>query len=415
MHFILAFLLFSGTADRVVAIVDKDPILESDVELMLNLAQLEGQVPDSLKDSLRIVLLDRLIAQKLVFKKAAQDTNIQIDRDAIGQNVDDQLDRFYSQLDTLPQEAEEMKKMGLTRERLRSVLLNQARFEATVQQILLLEGKVQPYVSPNEIKDYYDLHKDSLAKVPGYIDLAYIALGIGPSEAEQARITRKISEVYDILARGGEFDVVAESFSEDPKTRANGGLLGWVKRGDLYPEIDSAIFSLPVGKVSAVQSREGYHLFLIENRSPNKVYARHILFALHVTRSDTLRVLRRADDIRSEIVSGKLSFDQAAELYSEDSSTRERGGFIGRIPLAVLQPPFDSVVGTIDSGQVSRPFVSDIGVYLVYAKDKKNERNLSFEEVQAPIRNYLSSTKQEEWVADIVEEAKKDFYVEKRQ
>jgi peptidyl-prolyl cis-trans isomerase SurA len=414
VEFILALLLLGGTADRVVAIVDKDPILSSDVELMLNLAQLEGQVPDSLKDSLRGVLLDRLIAQKLVFKKAAQDTNIQIDRDALAENVDAQLNNFFSQLDTMPQEAAEIKKMGLTRERLRGVLLNQSRFEATVQQMLMLEGKTQPYVSPNEIKGYYDLHKDSLAKVPGYIDLAYIAMGIGPSEAEQARITRKIAEVYDILARGGEFDVVAESFSEDQKTSKNGGLLGWVKRGELYPEIDSVLFSLPVGKVSAAQSREGYHLFLVENRSGNKVYARQILFALHITRSDTMRVMKRADEIRSEIISGKLTFEQAAELYSEDSTTREKGGFIGRIPLAVLQPPFDSVIATIDSGQISKPFVSDIGVYLVYARDKKNERSLSFEEVQTPIRNYLTSTKQEEWVADIVAEAKKEFYVEKR-
>ncbi|NLI98890.1 hypothetical protein GX441_09585 [bacterium] len=414
MVFFLAFWLLASTADRVVAIVDKDPILESDVVMMLNLAQLEGQVPDSLKDSLKTVLLDRLIAQKLVFKKAAQDTTIQVDRDAIAERVDAQIEKFFSQLDTLPEEAKEIEKMGLTRDRLRSVLMNQARFEATIQQMLMLQGKTEPYVSPNEIKEFYDLHKDSLAKVPGYIDLSYIAMGITPSQSEQARVTRKINEVYDILSRGGEFDVVAASFSEDPATSANGGLLGWVKRGDLYPEIDTVLFSIPVDRITPAQSRQGYHLFIVEKRSGNKVYARHMLFKARVLRSDTLRVISKADEIRSEIVSGKLTFEEAVGRYSEDSTTIKNGGFIGRIPLSVLQPPFDSVVASIDSGQISGPFVSDIGVYLVYAKDKKNERTLSFEEVQSMIRNFLASQKQEEWVEDIVSEARKDFYVEKR-
>jgi peptidyl-prolyl cis-trans isomerase SurA len=404
-----------GFADRVVGAVDAEPILSSEVEAMVTLVRLETPFPEAIEDSLRLVLLDRLIAQKLIFKKAALDSTIEIDREEIAQSVERQLQAFYAQLDSFPETRAELQEAGLTHDRLRQLLMNQGRFQAIIQQMFASRGKIQPYVSPNEVREYYERHKDSIAVVPGYISMAHIAFSIRPSAAEQARIERKIMEILDILSRGGEFDVLAESFSEDTRTRSRGGSLGWVKRGDLLPEIDSVIFSLSAGRVSPpVPSREGYHLFLVEARSGDKVYVRHILFKQHVTRQDTLRVLELADKIREEIVSGELTFAEAARTYSEDFTTSEQGGFIGEVPLAALTPPFDSVAAIIDSGQVSKPFVSDMGVHLLYAEDKREESVLSFDEMQVQIRNYLAALKQEEWLEDLIAEAQEEFYVEKR-
>lgn len=398
-----------------VGVVDAEPILSSEVEAMLTLAWLETPFPEETEDSVRGVLLDRLIAQKLIFKKAALDSTIEIDREEIAQSVNLRLEAFYAQLDSFPETRAELQESGLTRDRLRQLLVNQGRFQAIVQQMFAAQGKIQPYVSPNEVREYYELHKDSIAVVQGYIRMAHIAFNIRPSAAEQARIERKIADLLDILSRGGDFDVLAESFSEDTRTRSRGGSLGWVKRGDLLPEIDSVIFSLPEGRVSPpVPSREGYHLFLVEARSGDKVYARHILFKQHVTKRDTLRVLELADRIREKIVSGELTFEEAARTYSEDFTTSEQGGFVGEIPLAALTPPFDSVAASIDSGEVSRPFVSDMGVHLLFAADKREERVLSLDEMQVQIRNYLAVLKQEEWLDDLIAEAQEEFYVEKR-
>jgi peptidyl-prolyl cis-trans isomerase SurA len=411
----LILALLGGTADRVVGVVDADPILSSDVEAMVILAKLEAPFLEASEDSLGLVVLDRLIAQKLVFKKAALDSTIQVDREDIAEDVDRRLEAFYAQLDSFPETQAELEEAGLTRDRLRKLLMDQGRFQATIQQMFVAQGKIQPYVSPNEVREYYDEHKDSIAVLPGYIRMYHIALSIVPSATEQARIEWKILEVLDILSRGGEFDVLAESFSEDPRPRYKGGSLGWVKRGELLPEIDTVLFSLPVGQVSPpVPSRQGYHLFLVESRSGDKIYARHILFKQRITRRDTLRVLELAEGIREDIVSGEISFEEAAKTYSEDLTTSEEGGFIGAVPLAALGPPFDSVVASIDSGQISKPFVSDMGVHLLYAADKREERLLSYDEMQVEIRNYLSALKQEEWLEDLIAEAQKEFYVEKK-
>ena len=415
MTLALILALLGGTADRVVGVVDADPILSSDVEAMVILAKLEDPFLEASEDSLGLVVLDRLIAQRLVFKRATLDSTIQIDREDIAEDVDRRLEAFYVQLDSFPETQAELEEAGLTRDRLRKLLMDQGRFQAIIQQMFAAQGKIQPYVSPNEVREYYDEHKDSIAVLPGYIRMYHIALSIVPSATEQARIERKILEVLDILSRGGEFDVLAESFSEDPRTRYKGGSLGWIKRGELLPEIDTVLFSLPVGQVSPpVPSRQGYHLFLVESRSGDKIYARHILFKQRITRNDTLRVLELAERIRQDIVSEEISFQEAAKIYSEDLTTSEEGGFIGEVPLAALGPPFDSVVASIDSGQISKPFASDMGVHLLYAADKREERLLSFDEMQVEIRNYLSALKQEEWLEDLIAEAQQEFYVEKK-
>jgi peptidyl-prolyl cis-trans isomerase SurA len=408
-------LILGGTADQVVAVVDTDPILASDLEAMMLLTRLETPMVDVSQDSLKDVLLDHLIDQKLIFKKAAQDTMIAVDYQELSSGVERQLDLFYSQIDSFPDIADSLNTWGLTRQRMRQILLNEARYQSTVQQMLLIQGKTQPYVSPNQIREYYEQNKDSIAVVPGYIELAHIALAINPSQEEMYRVEQKFTEVLSILSRGGEFDVVASSFSEDPETRRNGGSLGWIKKGELVPEIDSVLFSIPVGQVAGpVPSRYGFHLFLVERKLEDKLFARQILVKARVTKRDTTRVMKTAERIREEILAGDLTFEEAASVYSEDYMTKDQGGYLGKAFLADMTPPFDSIAMAIDSGEISKPFLSEAGVHLVYAIDKKNEEILSFDDIQIDLRNYLVAMEREEWLNDIVEEARQEFYVEKK-
>jgi len=412
---LFSLFLIGGTADRVVAVVEQYPILESDVDALVNLSLLENPQLKTNRDSMWTQMLDLMVSQKLIFKKGQSDTTIQVDRDEVKRTVKRQLDAIYAQLDTLPKQVEKMEELGLSRSRLSTILSNQVRYQMIVQQILAHQGKMQAYISPKRIRDYYDKNRDSISFVPGYIDLAYLALGVEPSQSALADANRKIAEVMDILSRGGEFKVVASSFSEDYTTRSNGGALGWVKKEDFLPEISAYLFSLPLNKISQpVPAPDGFHLFKVEKKSGDKIYLRHILFKLKTTREDTLRTVRKAQSIRQQIIADKLSFADAAKKYSQDIATRDAGGYLGRVPLPALTPPFDSVALAIDSGQVSEPLVSEAGVYLVYAVDKQDNKHLSFEDMQIPIRNYLASVQQEDWLKDIIDELKEEFYVEKK-
>ena len=63
------------------------------------------------------------------------------------------------------------------------------------------------------------------------------------------------------LNRGADFATVAARYSADASSQY-GGDLGFIKRGDLIPEIENVIFTLGVGQVSeVVRSARGFHIF----------------------------------------------------------------------------------------------------------------------------------------------------------
>ena len=70
----------------------------------------------------------------------------------------------------------------------------------------------------------------------------------------------------DRVRAGEDFLTVSRALSRAPNA-ANGGLLGWVERGQLPPEFEAAAFGLAVGELSdPVPSNAGWHVFQIMER-----------------------------------------------------------------------------------------------------------------------------------------------------
>ncbi|MGE3163736.1 MAG: peptidylprolyl isomerase [Planctomycetota bacterium] len=88
-------------------------------------------------------------------------------------------------------------------------------------------------------------------------------------EVELQEAKRRADRVQLMLIAGEDFERLARLESGDRSTAAHGGLVGWVARGDLRDtELETAVFALEVGQVSApVQQRDyGYHIFKVEGR-----------------------------------------------------------------------------------------------------------------------------------------------------
>lgn len=69
-------------------------------------------------------------------------------------------------------------------------------------------------------------------------------------------------------ARSGEdFAKLAEEHSKDPGSKANGGTLGYLSKGQTVREFEEAAFSLEKGEVSKpVKSQFGWHVIKLEDR-----------------------------------------------------------------------------------------------------------------------------------------------------
>jgi parvulin-like peptidyl-prolyl isomerase len=101
-----------------------------------------------------------------------------------------------------------------------------------------------------------------------------------------------------------------------------------------------------------------------------EVRASHIL--LRPQRSgDSKNQIKRAEQIRAEIESGKLTFEQAAEKFSAGPS-REQGGDLGFFPRhGVMAEPFSTAAFKLKKGEISQPVVTHFGTHLIRVTEVK--------------------------------------------
>ena len=73
--------------------------------------------------------------------------------------------------------------------------------------------------------------------------------------------------VKEELDAGGDFAALAEEYSTDPGSAANGGSLDWFGAGAMVPEFEEAAFSLEIDEISEpVQSQHGFHIIQVTDK-----------------------------------------------------------------------------------------------------------------------------------------------------
>jgi len=133
----------------------------------------------------------------------------------------------------------------------------------------------QVLVDEAEIETYYREHRDEFDR-PAQVRARQIVLG---SQEEGER-------VLGLLRQGEPFPEVARQNSLSPDAE-QGGDLGFFARGEMPPDFDAVVFTLPVGRLSdLVQSEYGFHIFLVEER---REAMRLPLQAVHDEIRDALR------------------------------------------------------------------------------------------------------------------------------
>lgn len=134
--------------------------------------------------------------------------------------------------------------------------------ELKVEAILAKVGTQAEKVSEVDIELYYHYHPDQFRR-PETRAARHILLTINAAFAENTRTVacERITSIAVRLAKEpGRFAEQAMKHSECP-TALQGGELGDLPRGKLFPELDNALFSLKAGEVSGVlESELGFHI-----------------------------------------------------------------------------------------------------------------------------------------------------------
>lgn len=122
----------------------------------------------------------------------------------------------------------------------------------------------------------------------------------------------------------------------------------------------------------------------VEN-SLTRIYVQHILIKNELTSTADKRqiekinqeVLKKMSQIKKEIFAG-LSFEEAAQKYSEDPSSKLEGGDLGWFGVDELPPSFEKIAFSLEKGEVSDPVQTMMGYHLIKVIDKTINRPQDF-------------------------------------
>ncbi len=121
--------------------------------------------------------------------------------------------------------------------------------QATQQFVLQREVFSKVAVEDNELRAYYEDHKDEY-RLPSRFRIRELVLAKGATAEDQAEARKTLETVQTELKGGKSFEELARHHSTSP-SKATGGDLGWMNKGFLRAAIEDAAVKLKPEQVSA--------------------------------------------------------------------------------------------------------------------------------------------------------------------
>ncbi|OAI06004.1 nitrogen fixation protein NifM [Methylomonas methanica] len=147
---------------------------------------------------------------------------------------------------------------GLDVELLKAALYRQCKVDAVMDRV----AARAPKVNEVEIGIFYHSHPEKFHK-PETRQARHILISINPDYPDNTREAawRRINEILGTLKRKPhKFADLALKYSECP-TAVQGGEVGTVAKGTLFPELDAVLFSLKEDAISdVVETEMGFHV-----------------------------------------------------------------------------------------------------------------------------------------------------------
>ncbi|MEN8006678.1 MAG: peptidylprolyl isomerase [Candidatus Krumholzibacteriota bacterium] len=404
--------------DRIVAIVDEEAILQSDLDREIELFKMEkeyaGEPIPADSPEVRREMLDRLIESKLIIA-AAKQADMDVDEEAIEQSVQEKIDQFVEHFGSLDNLRRELNRSGMTLDDYRARMKSQLRDQ---QYLRLVVGKfIRPNIEvlENEVRDYYLANLEEMPAEPDSLTIANILVPVQPSVEVRQQIQDKVSEIQAALASGRPFADVASEYSEGPNAQ-RGGEVGVVAPGDLFdPNLDRAVFNLSVAEVSdPVVSSRGVHLLRLDSVTDDGRRAiSQVFLPIEVAQEDVDAARSEIDNARSRILNGE-SFGLVASEVSGDPASASKGGVLGTFRLEDLSAQFQAALAEAEVGEVTEPVMTSAGWYIFQINDRIAGHMYTYEELKDNLRQVVEGQKIEEALAKYVLDLREQFFIDEK-
>jgi peptidyl-prolyl cis-trans isomerase SurA len=258
--------LSSLPLDRIAAVVGTRVILISDVEASAVAQQVRVPEDSAQRYELLRGLLGQLVDMEVLVQRAEQDTALKIDEAELEGMADEQLATARRNFQSDREFRAALVEAGFgTPEEFKRRQLEQIRRDRLYREYIAAlkrDGKFTTVnVSERDVNAELERQMGNLPERPATVGFQQILIPTVPGEASRARARKTIDSLFRRLAdKPNDFEEVAKQVSQDGAA-AEGGDLGWNRRGVMVPEFDRVMFMLNPGVVSPpVETRFGWHL-----------------------------------------------------------------------------------------------------------------------------------------------------------
>ena len=392
------------TLDRVIAIVDDDVILATELQERLAMVaeglERRGMAAPS-DDVLYRETLDRLVMESIQLQLANR----------YGVRIpDNQLDDAMSRMAA---------SNGLNLEQFQAavegqgqsffVMREEIRREMMIQRVQQGNVNRSIQISQQEIDNFLATEEGEAMTQPEFrVVQALVEVARDDSEETISQKEAFVDGVLASILNGTPFE---EAVATMEPYVFKGGDLGWRKIDDIPSMFADVIPQLKVGDTAKIESGAGFHLvYLVEERGRERLVAqtqvRHILIKPTEVLNDG-EALELITTLRQRINDGE-DFAAIAKEYSDDIGSAQEGGELGWTNPGQMVPEFESAMAGAEIGVITEPVKSQFGWHILEVTDRRDQ-NVAEEMRRRQVANYLHQQKYDEeleaWLRKIRDEA----------
>ncbi len=408
-------------ADKILGAVGSRIVLQSDVQNEIADAERRGQpVPANAA----CIIFEQMLIQKIMALQAERDS-LPVKDDAVEATLDTRVRQWIMQFGS-EQALEEVagKTIYQLKDDSRIMIKEQMLADATRNKIV-----ENVTVTPTEVKAFFDrVPTDSVPVLESELEIGQINIyPKAAKEVEEYIYNEMMNYRKQIEAGRMRFADAATKYTDDEASKSRGGAIE-VNRNDKDqwdPVFLSTAFRLKAGEISmpVKSSKFGYFLILCESRRGDNAKLRYILRIPPVTETELEVAKHKLDTVRNELVTGKISFKDAAYKYSEDESVKSYGPFVldrgGSTYVTIDQLPDRGMVKTLNVlkvGEYSQPIAfaneqGKKGVRILYLKSRTEPHKMNLDDDYSKIAEMALSRKKSQAVDDWLTKKIPSFYV----
>jgi len=334
----------------ILAVVNDEPISAFDLDQRLNFIIRLSNIKDDRKT--RRALAPRVL--RSLIDEALKLQEVKIQNIAVTQN---EIQRALAQVESQNRLPPGQLKPFL-RSRGISMLTIDSQIRAAIGWPALIRRKFlrTVVISEAEIDNALARVKKSLNK-PRHL-AAEIFLPV-ENPNDEARVRKNANKIIVELNRGVTFPLLARQFSQAASAR-RGGDIGWVRPGQLTPDLEAVLSKLPPGTISKpIRTATGYHIVYLRERQA--AVAAISQDATVVVSQIILAVAADAapKEWESQRSLAKTIKDTANGCADFSTISRELGspksGNMGRLHVKELPVHIRNLVSTLSVGVASKP------------------------------------------------------------